>query len=271
MTVHSGIFQNSTYRTTFTTLVTAFDSSHFLPGLELLISVEDRAPHWKVRLWDLGLSESERNYIRFRHPKVDVEVFPFNSYPEHFKMEKNAGSFAWKPEIVWRASQDARDLLIWMDAGNRLVGRPFTIERLARKYAFYSPYSAGTIQDWTHAATLMGMNVPKATYGKKNLNGALIAFDLSNERARRLLNSWHHLASDRELLCPDGSDLTNHRQDQSILSCVAQMAGYDVPRCLCYVNRALGVAIHTDNELSDGVLGDVMNWRHRTEQSAYGE
>ena len=130
-----------------------------------------------------------------------------------------------------------------MDAGNVVVGRLDRIRWAMRRTGFYSPGSKGSLTDWTHSATFLYFGLrPDWGLDKSNLNGACIAFDTSREAGRLLAAEWARLALIREAIAPEGSDRTNHRQDQALLSVLAHRAGLvqGMP------SRYLGFKIHRD-------------------------
>jgi hypothetical protein len=237
-------------------LITAADSSHFLPAIELMISAGRFEPNWSVTFWDLGLTNSQSRYIHDRFPKVTVRRFPFDNYPDFFEMKRSAGSFAWKPTLIWIEALEHDELLVWMDAGDRIFGSCRKLLAITRHFGFYSPYSDGNIGKWTHPSAMSKLGVKETEYTLRNLNGALIAFDLRWESTLTLIDSWRQAALDPEVLCPKGSDLTNHRQDQALLTFFAHRQSYGVPGCLQTINKGLGVGIHHDEQISDEVLLD---------------
>jgi hypothetical protein len=60
---------------------------------------------------------------------------------------------------------------------------------------------------------------------EQNLNGACVAVNPAFDRCRQLIMRWRELALVRECIAPEGSNRTNHRQDQSLLTVLAYQAG----------------------------------------------
>ena len=235
-------------------LVTAADSSHFLPAIELMISARSFEASWSVTFWDLGLTNTQSRYIQDNFPEVVVRSFPFDKYPDFFAMNRSAGSFAWKPTLIWMEALEHDGLLVWMDAGDRILGSCRKMLAIACHFGLYSPYSDGNIRKWTHPTAMSKLGIMESEYELPNLNGALIAFDLRREDTWKLLDAWRLAALDPEIFCPEGSDLTNHRQDQAALTFFAHRQSYRVPNCLQTINKGLGVGIHYDEEISDKLL-----------------
>lgn len=203
-----------------TTFVTASDSSHFKSLMNLLRSINDFEPNARISVWDLGLNKNEINQISKSFPAVEISKFQFDKYPVHFCIKVNAGQYAWKPAIVFEEMKKNLGILIWLDAGNILVKRLFWIKKYISFFGFYSPYSPGRIQDWTHPRMIESLGAAKFA-SKRNLNGAILGFDSGSIVAQDLVNSWFLCALNPECISPQGSSRTNHRQDQSAISCLA--------------------------------------------------
>jgi len=226
-------------------IVTGCDSSHFGSQLNMLASVEQHEPTAAVSCWDLGLTPDERADLILRFPRVTVRTFPYDDYPDYFRITVNAGQYAWKPVIVEHecATADSR-IVIWMDAGN-IVDRPLVwIRRFAQADAFYSPHSGGPIRRWTHPETLRVLSAPSQLNGRPGIAGGLAAFDTSRPEARTLIADWSACAQDEGCIAPPGSDRSNHRQDQAVLSVLAHMAGLAARGSRGAHVRDIGVRFH---------------------------
>lgn len=228
-------------------IVTGCDSSHFRSQLNMLASIEEHEPAAAVSFWDLGLTAEEHAELTLRFPQVTVHTFPYDEFPDYFRITVNAGQYAWKPIIVEKEATTADlRILIWMDAGN-IVVRPLTwIRRFAQADAFFSPYSGEPIRRWTHPESLRVLKAPSQLLRRLNLAGALVAFDTARPESRQLIADWSACAQDKGCIAPEGSDRSNHRQDQAVLTVLAHMAGL-APRGPrgAHVTQ-LGVRFHQD-------------------------
>lgn len=77
---------------------------------------------------------------------------------------------------------------------------------------------------------------------KQNLNGACVAFDPMNAKARGLAEEWALLAREQNIIAPPGSSRENHRQDQALLSVLAYRSGIVGDR----LPHTRGFSIHWD-------------------------
>ena len=190
-----------------------------------------------LSVWNLGMTD----WVNRPHPAISYKVFDYSKYPEWFDITKNAGEYAWKPAIVYDVAQTfPGETVVWMDAGNLLTDSLRNLERFLRTNAMYSSYSVGRIMDWTHPKTIEALGCTWPT--KLNRNGACIGFNTSKESARVCLKAWYDAALVKEVIAPEGSNRSNHRQDQSVFSILYyKYVGSDV---IC--NSFLGYTIHND-------------------------
>jgi len=234
-------------------VITAFDDSHFLTGIELIKSVMHHAPQATIHVWDLGLTKEPRSYLECKMPDTHVETFPFSRFPKHYSI---LGNFGWKPSLIWDEAANRCGYLVYLDAGNRLTGSLDRLLNLAAPHGFFSPFSAGTIGELTHHVTLAGLRASTKQIEYRNLNGAISVWDLETPWAIALLDKWRLAALKEQLLCPPGSDRTNHRFDQSLLSYLAYQEGYSTKRCTHSLNKGLHCTIHQDGAISKDLKKD---------------
>lgn len=228
------------------TIVTASDSSHFKSLLNLLTSIQRHEPLCHVSFWDLGLKDQEKVFLSQKFPEIELNTFDFSKYPSHFNLSKNAGEFAWKPVIIELVFRRNTGTILWLDAGDFLTTNANWLKRFVQKNGFFSSFSNGTISDWTHPSMLKQFAVDPAYLNRKNLNGAVIAFDTNYVSARNLLNQWVECAMEKKCIAPDNSNRTNHRQDQAALTVLAYKEKM-APEGFYADNSAFfGIKIHQD-------------------------
>ena len=172
----------------------------------------------RIVVYNLGMNESEKKEIKL-FPYVILENFDFNKYPEHVSLEKYNGincTYAWKPIIIYEVCQKYGGLVHWMDTKNLYSDFNNLIQILKTEY-IYSPRSSGPIELWTHPNCLKYMNGYK--YKKLDPRSAgIIGINYNIDWIKKMIKEWKDLALIKECICPSGSDRSNHRQDQSILS-----------------------------------------------------
>ena len=237
----SSIRRNSDLR-----VVTGADRSHQRSLAQLLTSVVRHEPGVEVVVWDLGLEPAFRDQLALSFPAVRFETFEFARHPAHFDISIDAGKYAWKPEIMWSEAARGGSMLIWLDAGDLLIDTLRRIRRYASVFGFYSPYSSGTVKDWTHPGMLHCLGADEHLLGRRNLSSGIVAFDIRNRTARELLTRWRACAVDATCIAPDGSSRENHRQDQAALTVLAHQLGLVRDGRHQFLTRRLGVTIHND-------------------------
>ncbi|MEI7548296.1 MAG: hypothetical protein WCK21_09605 [Actinomycetota bacterium] len=137
-------------------------------------------------------------------------------------------------------------LVVWLDAGDVLRRRLDWLRVFTVRRGFYSPYSSGTIEDWTHPLTLTHLRADQSVLPLRNLSGGIMAVDPRHEVAMRVIQAWAECARTRECIVPVGSSRLNHRQDQAVLTVLARQHGL-VSDGLHQRNSAwLGISIHRD-------------------------
>jgi len=229
-------------------IVTGADKSHYLSLVSMLESVSEHEPDARVNVWDLGLRETQLQEIGTRFPKYRIKKFPFSKYPSYFDIKVAAGEYAWKPVIVYSESAITDDLVVWLDAGDILTSRLTWVRRLTHSMGLFSPYSGGTVSQWTHPGTLAALSVRDQLLSRRNLMACIIAVDPLNDRAMDLLRRWEKCALSRECIAPMGSDRSNHRQDQAVYTVLSYQMDMAPPGFFREFTAPLGIKIHQDVE-----------------------
>ncbi|MEY4226009.1 MAG: hypothetical protein RL190_766 [Actinomycetota bacterium] len=229
------------------TIVSAADATHGASLANLAASVQRHAPTADFVAWDLGLELRQVERLKAAHPKVRIRPFPFAQEPQHMDVRHQAGHYAWKPVIIeHEAAGDPARLLLWLDAGDLVVGSLDVLARVIARDGLYSPHSSGRIVDWTHPLMLERFNVSIAHRTAANLSGGIVGADPAMAGVRDLLAAWARCARDAACIAPAGSDRSNHRQDQSSLSILARQAGFALDRPYHRSFGWAGIAIHRD-------------------------
>ena len=238
------LFLKFNTRNTKFKVITASDSSHFKSLCQLLDSLTTYCRLDQIVVYDLGLTNTEVLDISKRYPFVKTVKFNFDEYPKHVNLkERDAGAYAWKPIIIYNEYQRDNLPIIWMDAGNIVLKNIKFLKRYIIKKKFYSPYSSGNIQKWTHSDTLLSLEFPDKFLKKRNLNAALIGL-IHDKKIYNLLENWYALALKKEIIIPDGSSKLNHRYDQSLLTLLFYIKFNFFFKIKTY--RLWGIDIHQD-------------------------
>lgn len=206
-------------------IVTGADSVYFGRLLVLLDLLEEHEPDADLVVWDLGLTGDERTELARRHPDVCVETFDFDAQPPHFDIDVGKGQYAWKPVIIDTEVRRSEDMVVWLDTGCLVTDPLRWFRRYTTALGIYTPRSTGTIRDWTHPGTLERLEVDEDLLDRPNFSGGVVGVDPRDAAAVALVARWAECAHDVDIIAPAGSDRTNHRQDQAVLSVLLHQGG----------------------------------------------
>jgi len=202
-------------------VVTGSDSQFFSSAIQLLTSIRINENDIKVIFYDLGLDLTQKKALTEAFPDVVYKKFDFDNYPSFFSERDGhmkLGAYAWKSSIVYEVLLKEKSLVLWLDAGNILNGNLNNIKVILQAIGFYSPYSAGKVEDWTHIETIKYIKASSKDIKKSNLTGGLIGFNYDNKFSMNIARQWKELSEIKDCIAPRGSNRDNHRQDQSIIS-----------------------------------------------------
>lgn len=200
-------------------------SEEYYKYLEVLVKKAIKTNYFKkIIIYDLGLSTSQILILK-KNKHIEYRKFNFSEYPDFFSTKDSSnqfkiGSYAWKAAIIYEVMMEFKSQIVWLDSAN-LINKFFIFYRIALTYlGSLSPFSVDKISKWTYLDVLRKLQVDQKIYNKTNLNGAIIGFDYHNNRGLSNLVKWKNYCFDEDLICPEGSNRSNHRQDQSLLSIV---------------------------------------------------
>ena len=202
-------------------LVTAADESHAMSLEQLLDSIRKFEPLAIVFVYDLGLDPKTLNKLMNKFNNYEFLPFPYSEFPSWMDIKVNAGNYAWKPQIIRMVATRIKSPFLWLDSGDKLFSDLKFMSRLIQAYGFYCPTSPGTLGEWTHPTTLRNLKANSNLSDRHNLNAAIIGFDPRIKEVSQLVTSWAENSLKLEVIAPPGSDRSNHRQDQAVLSVLA--------------------------------------------------
>ncbi len=226
------------------TIVTGASSNHAASLVNLVRSIRLAGIRVRIIAWDLGLTPEQVTLVSALRG-VTLRTFPYEAHPEHLRIEREAGSYAWKPVIISEVARERPGLVLWLDAGDLVFGDlEWTWQAIARE-GIYSPVSAGVVSDWTHAATKAALGASPELDDQRNRNGAIVGFDVRQPAIGRLLEHWRSAALDVSVIAPPGSSRDNHRQDQAVLTILYYQAQQELG--FRSVDAFGDIAVHQDH------------------------
>jgi hypothetical protein len=206
-------------------IITGSSQNHFISLKQFLDSVDTSL--YCCYVWDLGLHKESAAELKSTY-NIKYRLFDYSKYPDYYNIQINAGEYAWKPAIIRSTMEEinntstaADTILFWCDAGNILVENSLTqLKDILLTNKLYSPISAGTIKDWTHKKTLEYFSLgPEHPFlDKQNRNGAQLGFLICDNEIKEFVKYYDFCGHTKEFIAPEGSNRSNHRQDQAVFS-----------------------------------------------------
>jgi len=197
-------------------IVTASNSRYFKGLVNLVGSIHFWAPDHDIMVYDLGLKRSFLTEIKRWRKTAVVRRFAPGDAPAHCRRPR---IYAWKPLAIYHAMQRHASVL-WIDAGSDLRAPVTAIQEFLDQDGHF--FVQGQDLDMTlmsHDGSYAAMGTKKACFkGKQHFAGNLQGYT-QNEQARTLiLDPLYRCAMNRNCIAPKGSNLSNHRFDQTVLS-----------------------------------------------------
>jgi hypothetical protein len=188
-------------------------------------------------VYDIGLTSDQENelYILQAEYRFYIYKLDFSKYPEHvnLNLEKWNGlnnSYAFKAIVIYNVLHKIDVPLIYMDCG---CG--FTMETIDKtlinisKNHFYIPIAnnKNSIEsiELNHHDTLKHFDIKNTEIITASAN--FMGIDYNNDATKKIINEWYNYALKQEIICPIGSNRNNHRQDQTVLSCILHNNKYN--------------------------------------------
>lgn len=233
-------------------IVTGANHNHYASLKQFVASATRFESHSKLIIFDLGLYPSQLSELKditSTNSLIEIRTFLFDKYPSHMNIEVNAGEYAWKPIIISEICSQFEEFVLWCDSGNIIDKRLSWIRRIIQRDGIYSPYSSGTVSDWTHPGMLSFLNIDDEHRSRKNLNAAVVGLNPCDPLIAKLLNDWRSCAMNVACISPAGSSRINHRQDQAALTVIAIQNGIikaSRPRYINQLWEPLGLRIQCD-------------------------
>ena len=203
-------------------VVTATDKFFYNSLLQLLENLKKIEIDNKIIVFDLGLEGWQ--YENLKNYNITLEKFQFSNYPNFLSKRDSfnkLGQYAWKPVIIYETMLKYESAVLWLDTGNLVKNSLATVFQIIIQNGFLSPYSKGTISEFTHIDTLNILDRKGNIRTKRNLTGGLVGFNWHNLEARSMAKEWHNISLKEHVIAPLNSGRENHRQDQSVLSIIA--------------------------------------------------
>jgi hypothetical protein len=176
-----------------------------------------------VVVWNLGLTPEELAAFHTEF-QIPIHRFPYENYPAFYDITVNSGQYAWKSaciELTLKTAVSEPAVYLWLDAGNMIIEPLKDLILFIQKQGFFTPMSGGSIREFIHPGTLAALQRTYADFkGKTMRNGAILGFYTGYPWVNEMFQTWRRWCDTEAILAPPGSDRSNHRQDQALLTIV---------------------------------------------------
>tara|TARA_A100001015_G_scaffold316594_1_gene431306 strand:+ start:5787 stop:7001 length:1215 start_codon:yes stop_codon:yes gene_type:complete len=230
------------------TIVTGSDFTHFQSVKNLLNSILEHEFNSKIIVYDLGFTKEQAEFLNRKYKNIQFHKFKFEKYPKFFSErsseDNKLGSYAWKSAIVQEVISQSEGLVLWLDAGDKITKKLRLLKVVLTSQGIYLPRSAGKIKDWTHPKTIKLFNYEKLNENKRNLASGMIGFNSRNNLAKDIVNEWFEASQNKDLIAPPGSNRSNHRQDQSLLTIIFYK--FESVNLSPSTHKIFGIIVHQD-------------------------
>ena len=226
------------------TIITGASENHSKSLKQFLGTLQNIVIPYQCYVYDLGLNEETFFSLKQLYPDLIYKKFDYSKYPEYFNIHINSGEYAWKPVIIEEVSKEVEGVILWCDSGNKIMSSLENLYTIIENQGIYSPTSSGDIRKWTHPSTLDYFDFNKSSIflNYENRNGAALGFDTRKEDVKKFIIKFSNLAQDKACISPEGSNRTNHRQDQAVFTVLYyQYFGEKITE-----NKYLSFSIHND-------------------------
>jgi hypothetical protein len=205
-------------------IISGCNSSFYLCIRQFLNNIKHYVrPCDKVYVVDLGLTNKQYNFLKSRNyqDKFNFELVQIpneviEKYPPHVK---DLQTYAFKALIFdyLILKKNIKDKVIWLDSANLIYNNMIEIEILIHNTKIYSPYSAETIKRYCHPLTIERMKY-EGSLDNDMLSGGCIGVNTNTDAGLCFLKDFCSLCFNKDIIVPEGSNKSNHRQDQSVLT-----------------------------------------------------
>lgn len=208
-------------------IVSGCTSHFFIFWILLYKSIQKHIPNAIVHFYDLGISSEQVQVIQSlieQNANLHFHTFDFSLYPEWVNIKNSAGQWAWKPQCIKdvmdnHISDSNNSIIMWCDSCNIIQNNLSDLFSFVKTQGIYSNITSGSVSLWTRPKTLEYLNADEfSSYNMRN--AALPVFYLGVSWVQDFINDYAKYSLIKECIFPEGSNRLNHRQDQSVLSCL---------------------------------------------------
>jgi GR25 family glycosyltransferase involved in LPS biosynthesis len=191
----------------------------------------------KLIVYDVGLTNDQENELYILQAEYGFYIYKldFSKYPEHvnLNLEKWSGlnnSYAFKAIVNYNVLQTIDCPLIFLDCGCHFSKESLlNIVKNTKEKGFWLNISnhKNSIEslELNHPDTLKFFNIKNTEI--TTCLSELLGIDYKNSYAKNIVDEWYKHSINQKVIIPDGANRNNHRNDQTILSCILHNNNYN--------------------------------------------
>jgi hypothetical protein len=232
-------------------IVSGASNNHYFTLIQFIDSFIKNKVNSKLIIYNLGIDEDKWLSLKNNYSIYNFifKNFNYEIYPEWFNININYGEYAWKPAIIYEVFNEYIDeIIVWMDSGNMFMNNLEELFTFIEKNGIHSGNTGGNIKDWTHPNTMNLLECHDST--KPNRNGACMGFNTKISWVQDFIREFYTSCLNKNIIAPDGSNRTNHRQDQAVFTILfykyLNEYNFKVYENRVLSNIYLGYTIHND-------------------------
>ena len=191
----------------------------------------------KFIVYDIGLTKDQENELYILQAAYGFNIYKldFSKYPEHVNLNLEQwnglnNSYAFKPIIIHKVLQNINTPLIYLDCGCEFSNDTINgiLHNISKNHFYISiANNKNSIEstELNYKTTLDYFNIKKTDIITCSAN--YMGIEYNNEATKTIINEWYNYSMKKEIISPIGSNRNNHRQDQTILSCILHNNKYN--------------------------------------------
>jgi hypothetical protein len=200
-------------------IVSGASNNHYFTLIQFIESFIFNKVNSTLIIYNLGINEDNWLFLKNNYAihNFIFKNFNYEIYPEWFNININRGEYAWKPAIIYEVFNEYIDeIIVWMDSGNIIVNNLKELFAFIEENGIHSGNTSGNIKQWCHPYTMKILECHDNT--KVNRNGACIGFNTKISWVQDFIRKFYVSCSNKNIIAPEGSNRTNHRQDQAVFT-----------------------------------------------------
>lgn len=216
-------------------IITGANSKFFGPLQNLVGSLRYWAPSNKIVVYNLGLDPEEVNIVESWDNVLDVKWktgIPA-TYPEHLRKAK---AYAWKPVAINESLHEYKQIF-WLDAGSTVVGPITEAIRITQQNGIFLVWGQDEdMKPKSFTKTYSAFGYDKATFrGGPHYSGNTQAYLYPSRYVDTVVIPNAQCALLPDCIMPEGSEVVNHRYDQTTLSILSHREDLSIPHYTLYL------------------------------------